>query len=185
MTTSHTGVNGGSFANSITGPAATEFVTGASVGLVAQGAANQDKYIRDAITMVAYTDVRHGFNGRKRMRRARGAALADSNHTLDVSEGDRFELSATPALVRTITLDKVGVVPEEGECIELLVPGAMATGQQYLIKRNSGTTIAEFYGNAAGDAGAWAEFEYVGGDWRLGANCSGGSAGGVMPGAGA
>jgi hypothetical protein len=47
MTTAYTGVNGGSFPNTITGPAAGELVTGASVGLVAQSAANQDKHLFD------------------------------------------------------------------------------------------------------------------------------------------
>lgn len=49
MTTTYTGTNGGTLTNAITGPAASELVTAASVGLVAQGAANQDKQIRDRI----------------------------------------------------------------------------------------------------------------------------------------
>ncbi len=43
------GVNGGSFLNRIPGPEAGQFVTGASVQQVAQGAANQDKYLADGL----------------------------------------------------------------------------------------------------------------------------------------
>jgi hypothetical protein len=126
-------------------------------------------------------------------RRIRGArtVLTDLDHTIAhttsgaIIGGTRFEVSSTPALVRTITIDKNTVVPLPHETIDVLMPGPTATGQAYKFKRNDGTTIAEFWGNAAGDAGAWAEFEYDGGVWRLGANSGGGSAGGVLSGPGA
>ena len=111
--------------------------------------------------------------------------LSDDDHTIKVSDGHRFEVSSAPALIRTITLSDTAPVPSENETIEVVMPGPAATGQQYLIKRVGGVTVAEFWGNAAGDAGAWAQFEFVGGAWRLGANCGGGSAGGVLSGAGA
>lgn len=120
--------------------------------------------------------------------RVRGprVVLADTgNHTISFSAGHRFEVSSAPALVRTITIDDTSPVPTPNQTIEILMPGPTATGQQYLIKRVGGVIIAEFWGNAAGDAGAWAEFEYVGGVWRLGANAGGGSAGGVLSGPGA
>lgn len=126
-------------------------------------------------------------------RRIRGSRtlLSDANHTIAhttsgaIIGGSRFEVSSTPALVRTIIIDKNTVAPAPNETIDVLMPGPAATGQAYIFKRNDGTTIAEFWGNAAGDAGAWAEFEYDGGVWRLGANSGGGSAGGVLSGPGA
>lgn len=53
MTTTYTGVNGGSFFNTVTGPAAGEYVTAASVGLVAQSAANEIKYLYDVKENIA------------------------------------------------------------------------------------------------------------------------------------
>ena len=47
MTTTYTGVNGGTFPNTIVGPADGEVVTGASVGLTSQGAANECKFLYD------------------------------------------------------------------------------------------------------------------------------------------
>lgn len=181
MTTTYTGVNGGVYSNTISGPAAGEYVTEASIGIVAQGAVNLSKFIYDTVYRASFVGVA-GFNGRKALRRHRSAVLSDADHTINVTQGDRFELSPTPVAVRTITLDSTTAPPERSECIELIVPGAMATGQQYLVKRDSGLLIAEFHGNTAGDAGVWCEFEYTATGWRLGANPAGGSAGGVLPG---
>lgn len=176
MTTSYTGVNGGTFPNTITGPAAGEFVTAASVGLVAQGAADELKYIYDAITRIAYTDAVRGFNGRVTRGVAR-VTVADGNKTLGVKAGAgidyagrRFELDKAPAAVRTITIDKNTAVPVANEVIECFIPGAVATGQQYIFKRNDGTSICEFWGLDEGDAGMWAEFVYDGSVWCLGRN---------------
>ena len=47
MTTLLTGVNGGSFANTTTGPAAGEFITAASVNNGLQGVLNECKYLYD------------------------------------------------------------------------------------------------------------------------------------------
>ena len=176
MTTAYTGVNGGTFPNTITGPAAGEFVTAASVGLVAQGAADELKYLYDAITRIAYTDTIRGFNGRFSRGVAR-VVVADGNKTLGVVagagidySGRRFELDATPGAVRTITIDKVTAVPTATEVIECFIPGAVPTGQQYIFKRNDGTSICEFWGNDESDGGMWAEFVYEGSVWRLGRN---------------
>lgn len=49
MTTTMTGVNGGTFNNLVAAPVDGELVTGSSVQLVAQGAANQDKHIYDLL----------------------------------------------------------------------------------------------------------------------------------------
>jgi len=121
--------------------------------------------------------------GRKSLRRNR-VLLSDADQTVDVSQGDIFELTNVPAVIRTITIGETPA-PEEEEVIAFIVPGAMATGKQHVIRRASGVVIAEIWGNAAGDAGAYLEVERVGGLWRLGANCSGGAAGGVLPKAGA
>lgn len=126
-------------------------------------------------------------------RRADGArtVLSDANHTIAhttsgaIIGGSRFEVSSAPALVRTITIDTVTISWLPNEWIDVLMPGPTATGKAYIFKRNDGTTIAEFWGNAAGDAGAWAQFQYDGGVIRLGANSGGGSAGGVLSGPGA
>lgn len=121
----------------------------------------------------------------KKNRRRTRVTLTDANHTIDVSLGDRFQVSNAPALPRTIIIDDVSVVPRNGDTVEIIAPGPLATGQFYLIKRVGGVIIAEFWGNTLGDAGAYAEFEYVAGLWRLGANGGGGAAGGVLSGPGA
>lgn len=126
-------------------------------------------------------------------RRIDGARtlLTDANHTIAhttsgaIIGGSRFEVSNTPALVRTITIDTATTTWLPNEWIEVLMPGPTATGKAYIFKRSSGVTIAEFWGNAAGDAGAWAQFQYDGAAIRLGANSGGGSAGGVLSGPGA
>lgn len=176
MTTAYTGVNGGTFPNTITGPAAGEFVTAASVGLVAQGAADELKYLYDAITRVAYTDAIRGFNGRFSRGVAR-VVMADGDKTIGVAagagidySGRRFELYAAPGAVRDITIDRVTAVPVPTEVIECFIPGPVASGQQYIFKRNDGTVICEFWGNDEGDGGIWAEFIYEGSVWRLGRN---------------
>lgn len=115
-----------------------------------------------------------------RIRRAATTSLSDADHTLDVTQGTRFLLSAAPAAIRTETLDKTTGTPIAGEIIELVVRDAMATGKQYIIKNGSGGTICEFWGNAAGNAGVFAEFEFVGSDWRLGRFSGGGIDGSTM-----
>lgn len=121
-----------------------------------------------------------------RYRRGLRIALTDSNHTISPATGFCFELSATPAAVRTIKLQTTTApVPDANEMLEIIVPGAMAVGKNYIIAREDNTPICEFWGNAAGDAGASAQFEFNAGVWRLGLNCAGGAAGGVLPKAGA
>lgn len=124
-------------------------------------------------------------------------SLSDMDHTVGPLDGHRFALTEAPAAVRTITLSDV--VPQwyggannalapiniGPPFMEFLVRKGMATGQQYKFKRADATPIAEIWGNAAGDAGAWVQFEYISGVWRLGPNCGGGSAGGVLAQAGA
>lgn len=125
-------------------------------------------------------------------RRVRGARtvlpeilVGPYTQTISVTGGNRFEVVNAPANVQVIKLSDTSPTPQANETIEILVPGPMSTGKFYEIRRADGTLIAEYYGNTAGDAGAWAEFEFVGGVWRLGANGGGGSAGGVLAGPGA
>ncbi len=110
--------------------------------------------------------------GQKRMLRAR-TLLSDAAHTVDVSQGDRFELAAAPAAPRIITLDNTVKVPLQGETLAFLIPNMTSTAQPaYTFKRDGGVTIATINGSAAiGDAGAvYVEFEYTENTWRLGAN---------------
>lgn len=132
--------------------------------------------------------------GRKQMLRPR-IILSDAPHTCDVSQADRFVLPANPAAPRIITLDKVGVVPTNGETMTFLLPSLTSSAQPtYSFKRNDATVVATVNGSAtSADAGAiFIEFEYASGVWRMGAN-SGKSFDdntftvfyGVIPGAGA
>ncbi len=104
--------------------------------------------------------------GRKQWYRAR-LILADSAHTIDVTQGDRFTVSATNAAPRIITLDSTTYVPETGETLTFYWnPGtAGGAGTQYTFKRDAGAgaaTIATFVGAAVADTGAvFAEFEYT------------------------
>lgn len=158
MTTTYTGANNG-LLNIIVGPAAGELVTGASVGLVAQGAADRNKYLVDKINGVAYTDIVVFHNGRTK-RRPR-VVMADADATINPSQGDVFELSSAPAAVRTIKLKYTSPTPEIGESLEIVIGGAVATGQQYIIKREDALLIiAEFYGNALGDEAPSARFDF-------------------------
>lgn len=100
--------------------------------------------------------------GRRILQRPR-VVLSDANHLIDTSEGDVFELSSAPAAIRTIRLRMTSDPPALiGETITIVVGGALATGQFYLIKReDSLLTIAEFYGNALGDEAPAATFEFA------------------------
>lgn len=203
MTTNYTGSNGGSLPNNITGPTAGEYVTAASVGLVAQGAANQDKFLYDIITRVAYADAVRGFNGRITAGEAR-TVVGDPGVLKTIGlpgsgvdfEGTRFDLSGTPATNRVVKVDSTGLVPVDREIIQVFI-SAMGSGLTYEFRRLSGTSICSVYGFDQNDVGAWLELEYVTGTgWRLGRNSGaayspdGAAAGtprssGVVPGAGA
>lgn len=191
MTTNYTGINGGAFVNTITGPAAGEFVTEASVGLVAQSSANSLKYLYDKFNGVAYTDIKIRFNGRTSLRRNR-VVLADATQTVKVSQGDRFELP-DPVAPRIITLDHSIDSPTEGETMEFVCPVITGGGNQYTFRREDATVVAAFGGSTGGGSNPcyYAQFERTGGVWRLGPNSGiaydGGAPAdyGVIPGAGA
>ena len=203
MTTNYTGTNGGSLPNSITGPEAGENVTGASVGLVAQGAANQDKFLFDAMTRVAYTDDVRGFNGRTTRPGAVGhVAVADGDRTIGVRTGTgvdyagkRFRLTGNPGAPRVITIDDSHTSPKDGETVEVFWFSTLfPNSEAFRFERESGTEIAHIWSSGAAKVTAmncWIEFEYVAGTgWMLGRN-SGSFVDttpelcGVIPGAGA
>jgi hypothetical protein len=71
-------------------------------------------------------------------------------------------------------------VPDEGEKIMFVTRVGLAVGKQYTIKREDTTQVAEFWGSAAEDVAVSAEIEFTGGTWRIGMNCGGGAAGGVV-----
>jgi hypothetical protein len=119
--------------------------------------------------------------GRLIPRSAR-VAVADSagTKTLAVATGGgvdyagkRFSLAA-PAAPRTRILKSTTVVPSEGETIEVLYrdssPGG---GTQFTITREDASVICLFVVETVGHpqgVNLWAEFEFVGGAWRLGAS---------------
>jgi hypothetical protein len=109
--------------------------------------------------------------GRKQWYRAR-VTLADADQTVDVGDGDRFNLPANNASPRTITLDHTGVAPNDGESLTFFWNPATAGGggTQYTFEREDNTIIATFVGAQVADTGAvFAEFEFVQGvGWRLG-----------------
>jgi hypothetical protein len=113
--------------------------------------------------------------GRKQLIRTR-VALTDADATINVDQGDRFELPVVITPTRIITLDKVGVVPENGETITVFwyLKGTASGNSTYLsFRRNDGTVICTFKGSAVCNVDLlWAEFEYVAGVWRLG-KCAG------------
>lgn len=141
---------------------------------------------------------------RKRMLRQRVPAtgtLSNADHTIDVSQGDRFVLSGAPSN-RVITVSKATGAPEEGETMTAMwvsVQEGSSNTTQYTFKRDDGTTIATAVTNsatAASTAHRWVEFEYclisTGPnvyDWRLGPNSGMGWDGtadyGIIPGASA
>lgn len=109
-------------------------------------------------------------DGRKQLVRAR-VALSDASQDVDVSQGDRFTLNASPAAPRTITLKSTGVVPQVGEALAFFWnPGATGvTGTKYTFQREDTTVVATFVGAGVANTGAvFAEFEYTSGGWRLG-----------------
>ncbi len=111
------------------------------------------------------------FAGRKQLWRAR-VTLSDADHTVDVDDGDRFNVPTSPGAPRVITLDSTVIVPTGGETLTFYWnPGTGGgAGTQYTFKRGDATIIAKFDGTSAADAGAiFAEFEFVSGTgWRLG-----------------
>lgn len=135
--------------------------------------------------------------GRVVPRSAR-VGVADDNKTIGVAAGSgidysgkRFLLAAVPGSPRTITLAHANATPEAEETMEVLWrSGTVGAGTQYTFQREDATVVATFVGPTdATYINVWAEFEYSGGVWKLGAS-SGSSYDdtadyGVIPGAGA
>ncbi len=129
--------------------------------------------------------------GRRILRRAR-VTVTDASQSINVSQGDRFEVPANNAAPRVITLTSTGTVPSAGECLEFIwnPAGAGGAGTQYTFQREDATVVATFDGSAVADTGTvCAEFEFAGGVWRLGYSSGtpydGVASYGVIPGAGA
>jgi hypothetical protein len=144
-------------------------------------------YAANGLKVVGSTDLS---DGRKVLRRPR-VTLSDGNHTVGVTQGDRFKLPTVPAAPRTITLKSTSpAVPSEGESLEFLVPNVTASALVYTFQREDATVVATFVGSAVTLVQPmYAEFEFVGGVWRLGAHSGSAYDGsgdyGVLPGAGA
>lgn len=141
------------------------------------------------------------FQARKRLLRRR-VTLTDASQTINVSQGDRFNLNGGPASPRTITVSKTTGSPEEGETIALfwfsVLEVAGVAAKHYTIARADGTTIAELWASGATATSKvhWLEVEYclvsTGPDvydWRLGQHSGtmydGTTDYGVIPGGGA
>lgn len=143
-------------------------------------------YAADDLTVIGKTTL----TGR-RVRSAR-VPLADANATVKVTDGHRFALP-DPAAPRTITLSATAPVPDESETYEFVCPVLTGGGVQYTFQRADTTVVATFVGPTVSGQPPmyYAEFEFVSGVWRLGANSGvaydGGAPAdyGVVPGAGA
>lgn len=128
-----------------------------------------------------------------RIRRRTRVVLSDADHTVDVTQGDRFQVPGNNAAPRTIKLKNTGVttIPSEGECIEIIwVPTPGGGGTQYTVRREDATVVATLVGSTVTTTGTcWAQFEYVSNAWRMGANSGidydGTADYGVVPGPGA
>lgn len=189
----YTGVNGSPpFPNLIPGPDAGQPVTAASVGIVAQAAANQDKRLYDFLAGEVYTAPVLFFNGRFIPLRPRIDQSA-ADHTINVTQGHRFRLADT-ASTKVITLDHTIAPPEEGETLDFLAPSLTGSGlTNWSFRRSGGVIVAEFVTPSVASSGGafWAQFEWTGSVWRLGANSGAAYDGGtpdvygVIPGAGA
>lgn len=96
--------------------------------------------------------------------------LSDADHTIDVTQADRFVLSGSPAAPRVITLDSTTEVPAAGETMMLLIANLTTSAQPaYTIQREGGTVVATINGNGSGDAGAiTVEVEFSESAWHLG-----------------
>lgn len=129
--------------------------------------------------------------GRRRLNRAR-VTLTDTSQTVNVGQGDRFLLPATPGAPRTITLASTGTIPAERETLTFIWHPGSSGGPlalAYTFRREDNTTIATFVYGPSYTGTAFAEFEFTGGVWRLSLSSGSRSEGtdnyGVLPGAGA
>lgn len=111
--------------------------------------------------------------GRKVWDRAR-VVLTDANHTVGVTQGDRFELP-DPISPRLITLDEATGTPTEGERLTFFAKNITTVANEYTFATSgSGFTVAIFVGSTIAGANfgtfTWATFEFVSGVWRLAEN---------------
>jgi hypothetical protein len=147
------------------------------------------------VTQYALTIQEGGFLTRlgRARRRPRVIIATDSNHTIDTTQGDCFELNFTPASTRTITLrTSTFPTPEANELIEIVSGSGIFAGTMFSIQREDATVICTFRSVATVGALIAAQFEFNAGVWRLGLNSgrtwdagAGANIVGVVPGAGA
>ncbi len=172
-----TGNPAGPFVGTATAPVNGDLVTGGSIQVPVQAVLNDaaflnaDKLSKSLGGTVAGDIV---VTGKETVsgRRVRGASVALSNadHTVLVTDGNRFRL-ANPGPSRVITLKSTGTVPTANETIEFLWRGFGASvSNTWSFQREDATVIATFTASASADnTPMWAEFEFDGGVWRLGA----------------
>lgn len=107
--------------------------------------------------------------GRKGILRPR-VVLSDADHTIDVTQGDRFEMPVAPAAQRLITLaSTTPVIPSVGETMAIVVNfnGGNSTNR-YVLLREDTSTVASLIARGAAATAVYAEVEWDGTKWRLG-----------------
>lgn len=127
--------------------------------------------IPTGVTLTAASGSTTKILGRKEVLRPR-VVLTDADHTIDVTQGDRFVVPSTPAAPRTITLKSTTpAVPFDNETMTVMVVDLLnGSGASYSFIREDATLVATFVTTSAGPTSLplWAEFEFVAGVWRLG-----------------
>lgn len=183
MPTTSTGVAGTSIVAQCSVPSSGDFVTGAGIKTAI------DPINDDLATIKAGTYDLLAL-ARKTLIRPR-LTLADADHSVNVSQGDRWNLPGTTAAVRTITLisSGPGVTPTEGETLGFFcnIAGLTtnANGAVFKFIHEDATTAAVVYGATGtmfgNDDKFWLFFEFTGGmsaGWRLAENSGWGNDGG-------
>lgn len=156
----------GSAAMTVSGTATCTFATGTTL------TCNSGSTVSVAGAFTATSTSMVTLAGRRVLRRAR-VTVTDASQSINVGQGDLFKLPANNAAPRTITLSHTGTVPTAGETLTFLwtPAGAGGGGTQYTFQREDTTVVATFVGAQVADTGAVsAEFEFVGGVWRLSIN---------------
>ena len=141
-------------------------------------------------TMAGVWDFVPGGTVRIRGQRARGVRvpLSAANHTVLVTDGNRFLLADNPGN-KTITLKSTGTVPVANETLDFICNDLLTAGTQWTFIREDTTVICTFTASAVAAVNrCWAEFEFASGAWHLGASSGSAYDGaadyGVLPGTG-
>jgi hypothetical protein len=155
-----TGVAGTSVASVCTVPSPNALATNTGLQTFAQGIENDVATL--ALVNVSRT-LRVGYD-------QVGAHLSDADHTLDVSQGDRFTLapngSTGPSVARVITLKDSSPAPAAGQKITLFCHGANSHDGSnicFTVKTSTGPTVIAYvleFETGAVDQW-WATFEFT------------------------